>query len=308
MPRLSDLELLEAVVRLGSMTAASREFGLSQQAVSLRIRAIERQMGVVVLTRSTGGCSLTEAGQLISEWSSKLLREADQMAAALAALQGHRPAQLRVGSSLTIAEHLLPRWLVTLHEQQSRRGEPATHVELTAVNTSGVLSRVRAGEADIGFIEGPQPADGLRVRTIARDHLVIVVAPGHPWARRRTPVPVSMLATTPLVRREAGSGARQALDDALAAALPRAFRIAEPNLVVTTPAASRAAVMAGVGPAAVPACAIADDLALGRLVAVPVTGIDLRRTLRAVWRGDSRPPPGPGRDLLAIATQARSDT
>jgi DNA-binding transcriptional LysR family regulator len=199
----------------------------------------------------------------------------------------------------------LPSWLVTLHEQQSRSGQPPTHVELAAVNTTAVLDRVRNGDADVGFIEGPQPPVGLRVRTIGHDELAIVVAPGHPWTRRHTPVPATLLAATPLVRREAGSGARQALDDAFAAALPPGFSVAEAAFVVTTPAASRAAVMAGVGPAAVPMCAIADDLALGRLVALPVAGIDLHRTLRAVWNGESRLPPGPGRDLLAIAAHAR---
>ncbi|HEY8300672.1 MAG TPA: LysR family transcriptional regulator [Jatrophihabitans sp.] len=305
LPRLGDLELLEAAARLGSLSAAAREFGLTQQAVSLRIRAVERQLGVSVLTRSPSGCGLTQAGRLVTAWSATLLRDADQFSAALASLPAGRSRRLRVAASLSVAEHLVPGWLVTLNEQQSAAGAPATRVELAALSTPAVLERVRSGHADIGFIEGPQSASGLRTRTFAHDELVIVVAPGHPWARRRAPVPVTLLASTPLVHREPGSGARQAFDDALAAALPAAAGVAEPALVVTTPAASRAAVLAGVGPSAVPARAVADDLALRRLVAVPVAGLDLHRALRAVWAGDTRLPAGPARDLLAIATQGR---
>lgn len=305
LPRLGDLELLEAAARLGSLSAAAREFGLTQQAVSLRIRAIERQLGLAVLTRSPSGCGLTQAGRLVTEWSATLLRDAGQLSAALASLQAGRSGRLRVAASLSIAEHLVPGWLVTLYEQRSAAGAPATRVELVAMNTTAVLDRVRSGRADLGFVEGPQSASGLRTRTFAHDELVIVVAPGHAWARRRAAVPVTQLAGTPLVHREPGSGARQAFDDALAAALPAGAEIAEPALVVTTPAASRAAVMAGVGPSAVPARAVADDLALGRLVAVPVAGLDLHRALRAVWVGSARLPAGPARDLLAIATQAR---
>ncbi len=300
-PELVELELLEAVARHGSMSAAAAELGLSQQAVSLRIRAIEQRLRQPVLVRTRRGSQLTPAGRLLNEWAAPLLDDARQLAAGLASLRTDRAAHLRVASSLTVAEHLLPGWLVALHEQQARAERPATDVVLSAVNSDTVVARVRSGEADLGFIEGPHHPPALHTRTVAVDQLVVVVAPAHPWARRRTPVTPALLARTPMIRRESGSGSRQAFDDALAAALPPGTPFAPPALDVSTPAAARAAAGAGVGPTAISARAVADDLTLGRLVAVPVTGLELSRPLRAVWARDARPPAGPARDLLALA-------
>ena len=300
-PDLAGIELLEAVARHGSMSAAAAELGLSQQAVSLRIRAMERQIGVPLLIRSRRGCELTRAGRLLNEWSASLLADARQLAAGIATLRTDRQAHLRVAASLTIAEHLLPGWLLALHELQARTKQTPTDVELVAVNTDSVLARVRSGQSDVGFIEGPYEPAGLHARIVARDELLVVVAPDHPWARRRTPVPVALLSRTPMIRREPGSGSRQAFDDALAAALPADTPLAPPVLEVSSPAAARTAAIAGVGPAAISARAVADDLALGRLRAVAISGLNLQRTLRAIWIGDPRPPAGPARDLLAIA-------
>ncbi len=234
-PDLAGIELLEAVARHGSMSAAAVELGLSQQAVSLRIRAMERQVGVPLLIRSRRGCELTRAGRLLNEWSASLLADARQLAAGIATLRTDRQAHLRVAASLTIAEHLLPGWLLALHELQARTKQTPTDVELVAVNTDSVLARVRSGQSDFGFIEGPYEPAGLHARIVARDELIVVVAPDHPWARRRTPVPVALLSRTPMIRREPGSGSRQAFDDALVAALPEGAPLAPPALEVSTP-------------------------------------------------------------------------
>jgi DNA-binding transcriptional LysR family regulator len=307
-PELADLELLAAVAQHRSMTGAATQLGLTQQAVSLRIRSMERLVGLPLLLRSRNGSELTSAGRLLNQWASSVLFEAEQLGVALASLRTDRDAHLRLAASLTVAEHLLPGWLVALQDRQTRGGQPATSVELSAVNTDAVVARIRSGDADLGFIEGPYQPAGLHARTVATDELLIVVRPDHPWARRRNPVPVSVLSATALIGREAGSGTRQAFDDALTGAMGSDFVRAAPALEVSTPAAVRAALSAGVAPAAISALAVADDLALGRLRSVPVSGIDLHRTLRAVWRGQARPPAGPARHLLDVAVSHAAAT
>jgi len=298
-PELHALELLAAVARLGSLSAAAAEVGISQQAASSRVRTMESLVGAPLLTRSRRGSALTEAGELVVQWASRVLEAAEQLDAGIAALRSDRRAHLRIAASLTIAEHLLPGWMVGLRAAQQQRGQEPTDITMTATNSERVAAMVIAGEVALGFVEGPDVPRGLRRRLVGTDELVVVVGPGHPWAQRgRHRVSAATLAATPLVVREAGSGTRTVLEHAL-----QGHPGTQPALELSSTAAVRSAVAAGAGPAAVGAYAVRDDLATGRLVRIDVTGIDLTRRLHAVWRGGAHPPEGPARDLVVWATR-----
>lgn len=300
-PDLDGLQLLLAVDAEGSMNAAASRVGITQQAASMRIRAMEAQIGVALLVRSPRGSRLTPSGLLVAQWAGAVLGAAERLDAGIASLRNDTAAHLHVAASITVAEHLVPQWLVALRAQQNALGTVATESELTAANSDVVMRMVGDGDADLGFIESPDVANGLRSRVVARDRLVVVVAPGHAWARRTRPLTATELAETPLVTRESGSGTRQALDRALLAELPGDATIATPVMELASAAAVRAAIATGVAPGAMSDLAVADDVALGRLVAVPVEGVVLTRSLRAVWRGGAEPPAGPARALVALA-------
>jgi DNA-binding transcriptional LysR family regulator len=302
MPELSALEVFVTVAGAGSLNAAAGLLGVSQQAVSARVAAVERQTGVVLLQRTPRGSSLTPAGTVVSEWAARLLALADEMEAGMVALRGDAQTTLRVAASLTVAEYLLPGWLVALQASRDRAGRDPVAVELTVVNSSGVTAVVSKGEADLGFVEGASPPRGLRHRTVARDRLLVVVAPAHPWAKRRQSITVAQLAQTPLVVREHGSGTREVLAVAVKKLLGTAGELEAPALSLPTTAAVRAAVVAGAGPAVLSELAVADDIGAGRLVAISVDDIDLARNLRAVWNRLPQPPAGPTRELVALAS------
>jgi DNA-binding transcriptional LysR family regulator len=295
MPDLTALEILLAVARTGSLSAAGREAGLTQQAVSARLAALEARTGVRLAARTPRGTRLTEHGVVVAQWADRLLRLAAEVDAGLAALRDDSRSTLRVSASLTVAEHLLPGWLVSLHADAARRGETPIRVVLTATNSDQVVSQVRDSLADLGFIEGPSVPPGVRSRVVGHDDLVLVVPPGHPWSRVRNGVSVAVLAGAALVTREPGSGTREFLTRALAGA---GFTQAAPALELSTAAAVRAAVLAGAAPAVLSRLAIGDDLLSGRLREVPVTDLDLRRELRAVWTGPRVPPAGAVRSFL----------
>ena len=296
-PDLAALEVLLAVARTGSLNSAAREAGVSQQAVSARIRAIEAQTGVALVHRTPRGSSLTADGAVIAEWGARLLDVAAGLDAGIAALRQDRRSRLRVSASLTIAEQLLPAWLASFWTAAQQAG-PAPEIVLTAANTEAVITHVTEGSADIGFTEGPRPPAGLRSRVIGHDRLALVVAPGHPWARRRRGVGAAELAATQLASREGGSGTRDTLTAALAAALGPGAAQAPAALSLSTTAAVRAAVMAAAAPAVISELAVADDLAAGRLARVETPDLDLHRVLRAVWDGPRTPPAGAARDLI----------
>ncbi len=302
-PDLASLELLLTVARTGSLGAAGRELGLTQQAVSARIRTVERLVGVAVVRRGPRGSTLTDAGALVAGWSGPVLAAADALGTAISSLRGQRDGRLSVAASFTVAEYLLPGWLVALAAQQAAAGRPRTAVGLAVHNSVRVAAQVLSGGTELGFVEGPDLPAGLAVTTVATDELVVVVPAGHPWTRRR--VAAAELAATPLVTREVGSGTREAFERALAAVTPHGP--ATPALELSATTAIRSAVLAGAGPAVLSDLAVHDDLASGRLVRVPIDGLHLTRLLRAIWP-DGPAPAGPARDLLGIATRPRTPT
>jgi len=302
-PDLRALELLVGVARTGSLSAAAQELGITQQAASSRMRTMEALVGAPLLARTKRGSVLTETGELVVQWAARVLDAAEQLDAGITALRQDQHGHLRVAASLTIAEHLLPGWLVAMRAQQQSHGVVPTEFTMTATNTQRVSGLVTSGAVDLGFVEGPDAPEGLRHRLVGVDELVVVVGPMHSWAQRPSRrVTAATLARTPLVVREAGSGTRTVLERALAD-LPTAV----PVLELSSTAAVRAAPAAGAGPAALSAHAVRDDLASGRLVAIAVTGLDLSRRLHAVWTGGANPPAGPARDLVhwAIGQDAR---
>lgn len=293
-PELGALELLLDVVATGSIGAAGRRHGISQQAASARLRTLERQVGVAVLDRRARGTGLTEAGTAFAAWAARVVEAAADLDAGLTALRHQGAARLRLAASMTIAEHLVPGWLATL-----RAHGDVEQIILTATNSAGVAHLVRSGAVDVGLVEGPEPLADLSQTVVSTDDLVLVVPPGHPWARRRRPVNAALLARTPLVTREPGSGTRTAFEQALGVPGPA------PVLELSTATAVRESVRAGLGPAVLSRLAVAGDLRDGRLVAVALTGVDLTRRLRAVWVGPTgQPLPGPARDLVTTATVA----
>jgi DNA-binding transcriptional LysR family regulator len=296
LPDLQTLELLVAVADTGSIGRAAAQQRITQPAASARLRTLERRLELQLLDRSRRGSQLTAAGLVITDWARGVLDQAQVLAESLAALQAQQLGELRLAASLTLAEQLLPGWLVSLREVS-----PATHVGLRVTNSHQVIEAVRHGEADLGFIEGPFVPRDLRSVAVGRDRLVVVTAPGHPWAGRSTPVSGAELAETPLLLREPGSGTRETLERALRPWVGPSV----PALELGATGPLRSAAAQGAAPAVLSLLAVADDLAAGRLVEIPVApGVPLTRVLRAVWR-DGTEVTAPARLLLDVARHGR---
>lgn len=208
-----------------------------------------------------------------------------------------------MAACLTVAEQLLPRWLVSMHADAKRRGTATPEVILTAMNSDKVIATVRDGSADAGFIEGPTVPKGLRSTIIARDELVVIVPPNHRWARRSAPISAKELSETPMVAREPGSGTRESYVAALQHSLGDLVELAPPVLELSSATAIRAAVLAGAGPAAMSRLSAASDLALNRLREIQVAGVDFKRDLRAICFGaradQSHSSPADGRVIVS---------
>ncbi|MBW9095289.1 LysR family transcriptional regulator [Microbacterium jejuense] len=297
-PDVESLRLLRAVFETGSISAAARERGVTQQSASARLRAMERALGLELLLRSPHGVTATPAGEVFASWADDLLHAADRLETGVDQLRGESGRELAVAASQTVAAHLLPHWLVTLRTTQLAAGRQPTEVRLLTANSADTCERVRSGAASIGFIESPEPLTDLWSRVVARDELVVVVATDHPWASRDT-VGLDEVAATGLVARERGSGTRRAWELVVEGRL--GHPPAEPALVLANAAAIRSAVASGLAPAVLSSRVVADDLRLGRLAQVAVATDPILRPITAIWRGTPRDLAPVARELLEAA-------
>lgn len=295
-PDLRALDLLLSVARLGSLGRAAAEHGITQPAAGSRIRHLENLVGQPLIERSALGSRLTTEGTLVVDWAREVVGAANALDVGIDALRQRSEGRIRLAASMTVSEYLAPHWIVAL-----RRRRPDAALSLRATNSAEVARLMLEGEADLGFLEGPEVPDGLESTTIARDRLVVVVAPGGPEDRRRPLGPVDLMQMR-MVQREPGSGTRHALEAALAEHGP----LAEPIAELSSTTAIKAAVEDGVGPAVLSSLAVAGDLALGRLRQLEVEGLDLGRELRAVWPAGRRHT-AMLRDVLAVATERSPD-
>lgn len=275
LPDLHALELLVAVAETGSLGRAAARLRISQPSASARIRTLERRLSLQLLDRSTSGSRLTPAGAVVTDWARVVLEQAVALVEGAAALRSRQENKLTVAASLTIAEELVPGWLVTL-----RAESPDAHVGLTVTNSWGVIQALRRGECHLGFVECPRVPDDLHRSVVGRDRLAVVVAPDHPWTRRRRALTGPELADTPLLLRESGSGTRETLEKAL-----RPYDgVAVPVLELGSTSPLRSAAARGVAPAVLSALAVREDVDAGRLVEVEVDpAVPLHRLLHAVW-------------------------
>jgi DNA-binding transcriptional LysR family regulator len=293
-PDLTSLDLLLSIAEHGSLGQAGRVHEMSQPAVSMRMAQLERQLGLRLLERSPSGTSLTPEGIAVAEWARRVVEVTAEMMQAVAGLQAGSKPSLRVASSITVADHLLAGWISALRSSGS-----IFEISLEVHNTAAVIRIVESQKAELGFIEGSSTPSALHSRIVADDRLIVVVGPGHPWARRRRPLTGEDLAGTPLIIREPGSGTRDVMEHALA---PWGG-ICAAHLELGSNTAILGAVRRDEGPAIVSALTVADDITARRVVEVPTEGIDVSRKVRAVWpRGHTLSEPA--QRLLRVARRS----
>jgi DNA-binding transcriptional LysR family regulator len=269
---LRQLQIFTAVAEAGALAPAARRLRLAQPTLSEALRDLEAVLGVALFDRSARPLQLTAAGRALAPDAKRLL----QCAEGLVGRHARRP-RLSCGASVTVGNYILPRSIIAF-----RRSHPQVMVDLVIRNTEQIARLVLDREVQIGLVEGRVAHPDLSVRPWRQDELLIVAPPDHPALREPTP---AVLARSPWVLRERGSGTRESFD-AWTAGWP-----APPPVSLTAGgnAAIVAAVVAGLGLSCLSGAAVEHDLAGGRLARVPVRAPELVRTLSLVQRQDARP-------------------
>ena len=267
------LTAFHAVAETGSVTAAAERLHVSQPALTREIRELEERLAVPLFDRLPRGMQLTEAGQLLNEYATQIFRLAESGESAVGEFAGLKRGHLAIATSRTIGVYLLPPLVDAFRDQY-----PGVTLDLSVSNTEQVQEDVLSHRCQLGLIEGPYDTSVFDALPFGQDEIVVVAGPTHPLASRRR-LNATALANTELILREPGSGTRQVVEQAYAA---RGLTLS-PSCSIGSPEAIKRMLRLGRAVSWVPRLSVADELAAGTLIQLPVTDIHVTRELNLLW-------------------------
>ncbi|HQT44043.1 MAG TPA: LysR family transcriptional regulator [Halothiobacillus sp.] len=199
------LEIFEAIARLGSFTRASEELYLTQPTVSMQIKKLTDMVGVPLIEQVGKKIYLTEDGRGLAQATREIFGIMDRFTMSVAERQGLKQGQLRL-MAITTASYFAPRLL-----GEFAKLYPGIDVSLRVTNKEQVLASI-ANNLDDLYLLGQPPEDIDVIATPIMDNpIVVLAAPDHPLARQKN-ISLAQLADQPWLMREAGSGTRTAIE------------------------------------------------------------------------------------------------
>lgn len=271
---LKQAQVFVSIAKLGSVSRAAQSLSLSQSAASTALSELEKLYGCRLFDRLGNRLHINGLGELLMPKALALLDQATAMEQLLSAQSDM--GTVSVAASLTIGNYHAPRIAAAY-----MAAHPAGKIKLNIRNTDAIVQDLLRFELDLGLIEAEVHDPELVLEPWLHDDLVVFAAPDHPLVGQKA-VNAAMLETQIWVLREGGSGTRGTFEQALARRLGRAPAL-EVALALDQNEAIKQAVLAGIGLGCMSSLAVQDDLKQGRLVALDVSGLELRRNFSLVW-------------------------
>jgi DNA-binding transcriptional LysR family regulator len=270
-----------AVFERKSFSRAAEQLGLTQPAVSLQIRSLEKRFGVQLLDRSGRRVEPTEAGRRLYRRAQRLLALEEQLVGEVVAdAEGELRGTVEIGASTGPGGGVVPLLLCEFHLRN-----PGVEISLSVFDTQRVVDLVAERELELGVVGAARRHRSVVFEPFFRDEVVLACAPGHRFAGRT--LSLEQLRGEPLIVMQEGAGVRQVIEDELRQAGAR-LRDFDVSLELGLQESVKSAVAAGYGVSFISRSAIEAELAAGTLAAAQVEGLEPSREISLV-RSSGRP-------------------
>src|SRR5579884_359406 len=272
------------VVERKSFSQAAERLGITQPAVSLQVRALEKRLGTQLLDRSGRRVEPTEAGAKLYRSAQRLLALEDEIVhEVVEGATGELSGTLEIGASTGPGGVVLSSLLCKFAERH-----PQLHVVLYVFDTQTVVERVADRTLELGVVGAAPRHRGVEYSPFFRDTVVLACPPGHRFAGRTVP-PVELREETLIVMQD-GAGVRQLSEDELRRAGVR-LRELRVRIELGLQESVATAVRAGYGVAFISRSSIERDLQAGTLTEARLEGLELEREIllvRSAGRSETR--------------------
>jgi LysR family transcriptional regulator, low CO2-responsive transcriptional regulator len=254
---IRQLRAFIAIAESGTFTAGALRVHVTQAAISMQIRQLEKELGAKLFVRAPRRVMLTEAGEQLLQRARQILRDHDAALDEIAELTGAERGRLRIGSaSAMVTTDILPKLLKDIRKQHAR-----AEITVASGTSKALVQQILGGELDVAFVSLPVEANGISTDRLSQDQLVAIASPRHRLAKQRT-VSAYTLAGEKLILGERGGNTRRLIDQFFAEA-GVTLRVA---MELSRQAAIRRMVEEDMGVGIVPLQSASEELEKGQLV------------------------------------------
>ena len=173
------LEYLLAVANCGSFSQAAEYCFVTQPSLSMQVKALEEELGVILLDRSKKPVVPTEAGEVVLEQARETLRAFNYIREAVSELKGETAGKVRLGVIPTIAPYLMHRFLPTFVREY-----PKVELEISEMKTADIVEALKKDRLDAALVAGGTCGEGIVEHDLFNDRFHIYVSPENPLYER----------------------------------------------------------------------------------------------------------------------------
>ncbi len=274
---LRQLQVFEKVAGHLNFSRAAEELYLSQPAVSMQVKQLEKIIGLPLFEQMGKKIFLTEAGRELFHYSRSIAQQLAEMESLFDEMKGLEQGRLTL-SVVNTANYFTPQLL-----SEFCRKYPSIKVILQVANRDAVLRQLADNSTDLAIMGQPPDGQDLSAESFMENPLVVIAAPNHALARLKR-VKFAQLANETFLSREKGSGTRSAMERIFAEhhIQPRISMEMETNEAI------KQAVQAGMGLGILSLHSIELELETKRLVMLNVENFPLKRHWFVAHRSNKR--------------------
>lgn len=173
------LEYLLAVANCGSFSQAAEHCFVTQPSLSMQVKSLEEELGVVLLDRSKKPVVPTEAGEVVLEQVRETLRSFNYIREAVHELKGETAGKLRLGVIPTIAPYLMHRFMPTFVKEY-----PKVELEISEMKTADIVEALKKDRLDAALVAGGTCGEGIQEHDLFNDRFWLYVSPENPLCER----------------------------------------------------------------------------------------------------------------------------
>lgn len=267
---LWQLNIFCKVIELKSFSKAGKVVHLSQPTISSHIKDLEHHFECRLIDRLSKEAIPTKAGELLYDYAKRMLALRDETETAMAEYNGKIRGRLVIGGSTIPGTYLMPELIGDFKKKY-----PDVIVSLVIGDTDYIIERILKGGVELGIVGAKAETRKIIQKKLIEDEMRLIVPADHRWVGEKC-VSFKQLVSEPFILRERGSGTLKSLDQSLSGC---GHSIEDLNIVAelgSTQAICQG-IKTGAGVSVISTLAAAEDLQAGKVNALEIDGLELKR-------------------------------